>query len=247
MAKYILLNETASTNTYLKSVATTLPSGTVVYTHNQTAGRGQRGNSWEAQPGKNITMSMLIHKPAVPVPLQFYISEAVAVAIVRVLNRYTPGFKVKWPNDIYHGDRKVCGILIEHVLGSVGISYTIIGAGININQTEFLSDAPNPVSLAQLTGEQYDVEALMREVCQEIESFTQFVPEECLQLHDEYMSLLYRGDGGEYPFALPDGTQFQAAIHLVLPDGTLQLRTRDGVISNYLFKEVKHLINQNIL
>lgn len=247
MAKYILLHETASTNTYLKSVAATLPSGTVVYTHNQTAGRGQRGNSWEAQPGKNITMSMLIKKPAVPVALQFYISEAVAVAIARVLNRYTPGFMVKWPNDIYHRDRKVCGILIEHVLGSCGIAHTVIGAGININQTEFLSDAPNPVSLAQLTGEQYDVEALMREVCQEIEGLCQFESQSCLQLHEEFLSLLYRGDGKDYPFALPDGTQFQATIHCVLPDGTLQLRTPDGTISNYLFKEVKHVINHNIL
>lgn len=247
MPRYILLHETASTNTYLKSVASTLPSGTVVYTHNQTAGRGQRGNSWEAEPGKNITMSMLIKNPAVPVAQQFYISEAVAVAIARVLNRYVPGFQVKWPNDIYHRDRKECGILIEHMLAGGGIAHTVIGAGININQTEFLSDAPNPMSLAQLTGEQHDVEAVMHEVCEEIEHLCQFTPQSCQQLHEEFLSMLYRGDGKDYTFALPDGTQFQAAIHNVLPDGTLQLRTPSGTVTSYLFKEVKHVIGNNTL
>ncbi len=243
MPRYILLHDTASTNTYLKRMANILPAGTVVYTHNQTAGRGQKGNSWEAEPGKNITMSMLIKQPAVKAMEQFYISEAVAVAIATVLNRYTPGFVVKWPNDIYHNDRKACGILIEHTLAGGGIAFSILGAGININQTEFVSDAPNPVSLAQLTGTQHDVEEVMREVGNEIERLTQFTPQSCALLHERFLAMLYRNDGKEHPFELPDGTQFQATIHTVLPDGTLQLRTADGTVTGYAFKEVKHVVN----
>lgn len=242
MPRYILLRDVASTNTFLKNMASTLPAGTVIYTHNQTAGRGQKGNSWEAEPGKNITMSMLIKHPAVKVVEQFYISEAVAVAIATVLSRYTPGFKVKWPNDIYHNDRKACGILIEHTIASGGIADSVLGAGININQTEFLSDAPNPVSLAQLTGEQYDVEAVMHEVCDEIERLTQFTPQSCQELHKQFLEMLYRNDGQEHTFELPGGTQFQATIHDVLTDGTLQLRTTDGTVTGYAFKEVKHVI-----
>lgn len=247
MPHYILLNDVASTNTYLKTQAGTLPSGTVVYTHNQTAGRGQKGNSWEAEPGKNITMSMLIKHPAVKAIEQFYISEAVAVAIASVLNRYIPGHVVKWPNDIYHNDRKACGILIEHTLAGGGIAFSILGAGININQTRFLSDAPNPVSLAQLTGKEYDVEAVMHEVSEEIERLAQFTPQSCEALHKQFLGMLYRHDGQEHTFALPDGTQFQAKIHTVLPDGTLQLATADGTITGYAFKEVKHVIGNNTL
>lgn len=247
MPRYILLHDTASTNTYLKRMAAILPADTVVYTHNQTAGRGQKGNSWEAEPGKNITMSMLIKQPAVKAVEQFYISEAVAVAIATVLNRYKPGFVVKWPNDIYHGDKKACGILIEHTLAGGGIADSVLGAGININQTVFVSDAPNPISLAQLTGQQHDVEAVMHEVCDEIERLTRFSPESCRELHERFLGMLYRNDGHDHTFELPDGTQFPATIHTVLPNGTLQLRTPDGAITGYAFKEVKHVIGNNTL
>ena len=247
MPRYILLHETASTNTYLKRMATLLPATTVVYTHSQTAGRGQTGNSWEAEPGKNITMSMLLKDVAVKPCEQFYISEAAAVAIASVLNRYSPGCVVKWPNDIYHHDRKVCGILIEHLLTGSNIGYSIVGAGININQTEFRSDAPNPVSLAQITRQQHEVEAIMHEVCDEIERLTQFTPASCEVLHRTFLEMLYRNDGQPHPFALPDGTRFHASIHSVLPDGTLQLRTPDGTITGYAFKQVRHVINDTAL
>ncbi len=243
MPRYINLHETASTNTYLKRMADILPGGTVVYTHNQTAGRGQAGNSWEAAPGMNITLSMLIKNPAVKAAEQFYLSEAVSVAIATVLNRYTPGFVVKWPNDIYHDDRKVCGILIEHTLAGNEIAHSIVGAGININQTEFKSNAPNPVSLAQLTGERYDVEQVMHEVCDEMERLIQSLPGTCRQLHGQFLDMLYRHDGKAHPFATPDGAQFIATIDTVSPDGMLHLTGEDGVTRTYAFKEVKHIIN----
>ncbi|MDE6431375.1 MAG: biotin--[acetyl-CoA-carboxylase] ligase, partial [Duncaniella sp.] len=116
----------------------------------QTAGRGQRGNSWESAPGKNITMSILLRPEGLHPSRQFVISRAVSLAITGVLRRYMPAsaVRVKWPNDIYVDDRKICGILIENVISSASIRQSVVGIGINVNQRRFLSDAPNPVSMA---------------------------------------------------------------------------------------------------
>lgn len=164
MPQYFQLAEAPSTNTYAKEHASTLPHGAVVYTYCQTAGRGQQGNSWESEPGKNLAFSLLLHRPEIEPQRQFFISEATAVAIVEVLGQYCEGLRIKWPNDIYHvdaqhPDSKLAGILIEQALDTEGIAYTVIGVGININQTEFRSNAPNPVSLKQITGQDYDTDA----------------------------------------------------------------------------------------
>ena len=115
MPNFILLQEVDSTNSYLKRNINLLEPWTVIEAYSQTAGRGQKGNSWEAAPGMNATFSMLISRPRVSVKEQFYISEAVSLAIVDTLEQYATGFSIKWPNDIYHGDNKICGILIEIV------------------------------------------------------------------------------------------------------------------------------------
>lgn len=246
MARYILLHETASTNTYLKRMAHVLPGGTVIYTHCQTAGRGQTGNSWEAQPGKNLTFSLLIKRPPVSPSAQFAISEAVCMAIVDHLHDIVSDLKVKWPNDIYVGDRKLGGILIEHSLEGGAIAHTVIGVGLNVNQRDFVSDAPNPVSLWQLTGKEHDLEAMLRAIAERMESLCRFdLPEhEGLQcLHDRYMKALYRNDGQPHPFVLPDGGTVFAIIHAVKPSGELLLRHDDGSIHSYLFKQIKHKIN----
>ncbi len=153
---YISLPETGSTNTWLKEHADEIPVPAVAVTDHQTSGRGQRGNTWEAEPGKNLTFSMLFKPEGVAPSGQFFISEAVCLGIVDTLRRYLPHpetVKVKWPNDVYAGDRKICGILIEHSLESASaIRHTIAGIGLNVNQKEFHSSAPNPVSMFNLTG-----------------------------------------------------------------------------------------------
>ena len=248
MPQYTLLESTASTNTYLAEHAASLPHGMVVYTHHQTAGRGQKGNSWEAEPGKNLTFSMLLRRPAIAVKQQFAISEAVSLAIAEVAGALVPDVKVKWPNDIYCGDRKLCGILIEHSLEDGAIAHTIAGVGLNVNQLHFCSDAPNPVSLAQITGHQLDLDALLRGVCERIEQLCDFASPDhpgLEALHSRYLQALYRHDGQEHPFALaqPDGQHIEATIHTVEPDGMLVLRHRDGTLHRYAFKEVKHIIS----
>ena len=245
MPRYILLHETASTNTYLARMAAILPSGTVIYTHNQSAGRGQRGNSWEAEPGKNLTFSQLIKDAAVAPAEQFYISEGASLAVVEFLSRYIGDVSIKWPNDIYYRDKKICGMLIEHSLQGNAIKTTIIGIGLNINQAEFRSNAPNPISLLQITGQELDLEKALRDLCELVEKHTDFrgyTPERFAKMHGRYLASLYRNDGEAHEFALPDGTRISATITDVRPDGTLVLTLADGTVAHFAFKEVAFII-----
>lgn len=247
MPNIIILQETASTNDYVKRNAGTLPSGTVIIAVSQTAGRGQKGNSWEAEPGKNVTLSLLLKRPQVDVKKQFAISEAVSLAIVDELENYATGFKIKWPNDIYYGDRKIGGILIEHSLDAQGIEYTIAGVGVNINQQEFVSNAPNPVSLFQITGKTYDMELINSRFSEILERYCNFdgTSEQLDNLHNRYLASLYRYDGEPHSFVSPNGTHFHATIKAVAPDGTLTLcHSSDNSCHNYHFKEVGFVINQ---
>lgn len=245
MPRYILVHETTSTNVYASRVAAILPSGTVIYTPRQTAGRGQRGNSWEMGPDKNLAFTYLLKNPAVAPAKQFYISEAASLAIVDALSVVLPGVTIKWPNDIYYGDRKLAGILIEHSLTSRQISQTLIGIGLNVNQQRFVSDAPNPVSLWQITGEEYDLTELLHGICNRIEQYTEFDQygeSDFAHLHSRYMSHLYRNDGAMHRFALPSGERFDAAIDDVRRDGILTLRHADESMHDYAFKEVAFVI-----
>lgn len=252
MPRYIKLSETKSTNTYLARMASILPGATVIYTYRQTAGRGQKGNSWESEDDKNLSFSYLLKSPAIEPCRQFFISEAVSLAVVDMLSQYVPeGISIKWPNDIYYRDQKICGILIEHTLSGSSIGHSIIGVGININQERFVSDAPNPVSLKNITGDDYDLERLLREVNERIERLTDFSEsdEDALKvLHERYLSRLYRADGEPHEWQLPTGEYFMGVIVDVHPDGLLSIRHSDtGEIGQYYFKEVKHVINKHVL
>lgn len=218
-----------------------LPGGTVIYTPEQTAGRGQRGNSWESETGKNVIFSMLLKTPAVPVSNQFYISEAVSLAVVEVLSQYAGGFTIKWPNDIYYKDLKICGMLIEHSIMGMSINHSILGVGINVNQEKFLSNAPNPVSLIQILGDETSTQEVLHKVCEEIERrclFETYNDTSFEALHKEYLSRLYRKDGELHKFELPDGTVFSAKIADVESSGILVLERENSMQERYAFKEV---------
>ena len=246
MPHYIKVSQTASTNTYLSRLAATLPGGTVIYTPSQTAGRGQKGNSWESEDGKNLTFSLLLKHPPVKARDQFYLSEAAAIAVVEALTAAADdGFTVKWPNDVYWQDKKVCGMLIENSLDGSDIATCIIGIGINVNQEHFVSDAPNPVSLTGITGKEHDLDTLLRQVCSRIETLAADLGNDDVRndLHRRYLAALYRNDGAMHPFEDAAGNRFMASIHGIAPDGTLTLLHEDGTCHDYLFKEVRHIIN----
>ncbi len=239
--KIIRLDEVDSTNSYLTREAQTLQAPVMVVADSQTAGRGQRGNSWESIPGENLTFSVLFRPVEFRAVEQFSISEATALAVVDFLANYGIKATVKWPNDIYVGDKKICGILIQHSLTGCEISYSILGIGVNINQAQFFSDAPNPVSLKQITGQTYNLANMANEISECIERRLGMIYGSDLRmnLHNEFMSNLWRGDGEYYPFIdTASGEKFDAAIDGIALDGVLTLRLGDDSIRSYRFKEV---------
>lgn len=238
------LEEVDSTNSYIEREADKMDAPAMAVARFQTAGHGQRGNGWESGPGQNLTLSVLIRPEKFPASAQFAISEATALAVVDFLNKHGVESKVKWPNDVYVGDRKISGILIKHSLMGSEISHSILGVGININQTHFVSDAPNPVSLTQITGEEYDLAALAAEFARCLEKRLASVHgDRRRELHDEFLRLLWRGDGKPYLFRdTSTGEEMLAAISDVDMQGVLTLRFADDTYRSYLFKEVGFII-----
>ena len=206
----------------------------------QTCGRGQRGNHWESQAGLNLTFSLACHPQGIAPAHQFVLSQAIALAVQESLAQWAEGFTVKWPNDIYWRDRKVSGTLIESDLQGKRIRTCIIGTGINVNQTRFLSDAPNPASLRQILGRPVDREHLLQAVLHAfVRRYRQIQQGQAPALHADYMTRLYRAQG-LHPYADAQGT-FLAEIADILPTGHLILRRQDGRLSRYEFKEVTFL------
>lgn len=242
--RLIWLDEVDSTNSYLERNARDIADTVMIAARKQSAGHGQRGNSWESAPDENLTFSVLYHPKEFKAIEQFAISEATALAVTDMLALHGIDANVKWPNDIYAADRKICGILIKHSLAGKEISHSIIGVGININQTEFLSDAPNPVSLKQLTGENYDLESLAAETAECLNKRLEMIYgiRHRRELHNEFLCRLWRGDGGYYPFRdTASGENFEAVIDCIGTDGLMTLRLHDGSIRSYRFKEVAFL------
>ena len=231
--KVVHIDETDSTNHWLKAHG----EGTMVVVADfQTAGKGCGSNSWESERGQNLTFSMLIHPEALEARAQFRITEVVSVALCNTLERFIyKEVDIKWPNDIYVGDQKICGILIENRLQGSVIKDSIIGIGLNVNQQAFLSDAPNPVSMWQLTGQETNRETLL-------EAFLQAFNEawESETISKAYRQRLYRREG-YHAFCDKDG-RFEAKLRNVLNDGMLVLEDREGQRRNYAFKEIKYII-----
>ena len=236
----IRIERAESTNTWVAQNETVLPSPSLVYCYEQSAGRGQRGNSWESAPGENITASLLFHPADYPANRQFTISEAIALAIADFLKDLGAEAKVKWPNDIYVGDRKICGILVENVVMERNLSRCIAGFGININQKKFYSDAPNPVSLSMITGKDYDVSLLMQKLSDNLETYLAKLAQPEM-LHELFLKKLWRHDGEFYNFYdRVHNQRISAFIQSVDPDGILTLVTSEGESRKFAFKEVEY-------
>ena len=230
--KIIHIEETDSTNRWLKAHG----EGTmVVVADYQTAGKGCGTNSWESERGKNLTFSMLIHPTDIPASQQFRITEVVSVALCEVLEQYIGDVSIKWPNDIYMGDKKICGVLIENRLQGNVIVDSIIGIGLNVNQTEFVSDAPNPVSLRQLLGREIDREALLHDFLETLETVSSSET-----TYSAYRNKLFRM-GKQAVFSDETG-RFEGTIQEVEPDGRLLIKDLSGQARRYAFKEVTFVI-----
>ena len=237
----IKLTDTASTNDYLLALNT--DRDICVVADYQSAGKGMGSNTWESEPGKNLLFSILIHPTWLPVRQQYLLSMAEAVAIVEVLGE---GYEIKWPNDIYFGDRKLSGTRIDVNLHGGQLRDVIIGTGINVNQDVFVSDAPNPISLKNITGKEHDRDTLLRAILERFsyyyntlaDSSSKLSTVNCqLSIKESYHKHLYRRTG-LHTFADEYGT-FRAEIVSVADNGIITLCRTDGTLSHYEFKQLR--------
>ena len=255
MKKRYHLPEVQSTNTYLLDLlaqGTTLPDTTVIYTLRQTAGRGQMGNSWESEMDKNILFSMLLCPTFLPIREQFLLSQICSLGIVEALDelirtQYLQDevkLSIKWPNDIYAGDGKLCGILIENRLMGGTLQHSVLGVGINVNQEKWIGNAPNPVSLKML-GIQTDPLTVLDLVTKHIvELYNAFRDNKEMAnvIRERYMQRLYRKDGYYAYYDPAKDEHFDAEIAGVDAQGPLMLRLPSGEVRSYWFKEVKFVL-----
>ena len=279
--KKLHIDQTPSTNTWLMTHCREedYPNLFTVYTFRQTAGRGQAGNAWESEPGKNLSFSTLVHIHTIEEASR--LNMLVPLAVVRVLTKVKgqrstaqqivrsavqerkvkEEFTIKWPNDIYWGDKKVAGLLNENVIIGNRIAYAVAGIGVNVNQEVFRSDAPNPVSLKQITGQTYELEPMIDAIMAEMEQLLPLL-QDYEALKREYMAHLYRKTGFHLyverevsvkPTAIASTKEvkgqrskvkgsFLAEITDVDKFGRLILRTETGELKTYHFKEIRFVI-----
>ncbi len=192
----IKLNAIDSTNSYLKkrSQKSALENFTVVVAKYQTLGRGQLGTTWVSEQGKNLTFSLLVSFKNFKIQNQFYLSMAVSLGVIYALRHFvTVPLKIKWPNDILAEKDKIAGILIENILKSENINHSIVGIGLNVNQTEFPADIENVTSLIKLSGNNFNNDELLDKIVTSIKKYSCLVEDEKFDiLKQMYLSNLYK-------------------------------------------------------
>ncbi len=239
----IHIDETHSTNSYLAELCNKQRPVelTTVSTEYQTAGRGQRGNSWESEKGQNLLFSLVLYPHFIQIKQQFIISQLVSLAIVESLNSYNGGFCIKWPNDIYWKEKKIAGILIENdIIGNM-LGRCIIGIGLNINQTDFRSDAPNPISLREIIHKKVDKAVILSDILKRISTYLQQLKKgEKEDIKKKYTQYLFRNKG-LHQFKDNSGS-FNASIKHIEDNVQLILEDETGQERMYFFKEVSFII-----
>ena len=243
-----------STNLQAQREISQAEEGTVWTADFQTAGRGQRGNTWESSRSLNLMFTILLRPSFLEAKEQFLISQISALAVVNYLKTKGIDAKIKWPNDIYVGDKKICGILIEHSITGANLSASIIGVGVNLNQTRFDSDAPNPTSLLLQANnlapgdyenlKEYDrKEELTSVLSQIMQLYLQLENGGGEQIKADYLSKMYRL--GEYHKFI-DLTAGEKIIEAKIlgPDnyGCLILETPDGSRNHYAFQQIRYIL-----
>jgi len=239
----IRLQEIDSTNNYARGLIRSkmVSEGTVVLAYSQISGRGQGKNGWESQPGKNLTVSFILCPAFLMPEKQFYLSMVSALAAFDLLSAYSDGFRIKWPNDLYWENKKAGGILIENTFLGNRFEYSIIGFGINLNQDSFISDAPNPVSIKQITCHEVDIDICLANL------------DECLNrwlselkasryglIRQTYLASLFRMK--KWSRYRSGGIIFRGQIVDVDEYGRLMIEHEDEVVHAYAMKEVEFIL-----
>ena len=242
------LDETDSTQEEVRRHILEYDNLSVVAAGFQTAGRGQRGNTWLSGKGENLTFSMLLRFgedgfPSLTASRQFLITKAATLAIASFLDGKGVQCSIKWPNDIYVRDKKICGMLIENILSGNEVSLSVVGIGLNVNQKEFSPSLMNPTSMSLITGLDYDVKDELKELSGFLDEWFRRglgTPREALS--EEYERRLYRKDiFREYSMG-PDGERFQGKIVGVNEEGRLLVVNNKGELKQFAFKEINYII-----
>jgi len=234
------LPECESTNTYASDLSArgNVPEGTVVITKRQFLGRGQRGNTWEAQEGVNLTLSIILYPRFLEPSRQFALSQAISLAVWDLLTFLgIPDAGIKWPNDIMIDEKKVCGILIENQVRGQVFSQAIVGIGLNVNQVEF--KLPKATSIALTTGKQHDLNWVLAELLKRVEGRYLQAKNQASHLAKEYLERLFWKN--ESHMFLSGGHTFAGVIESVDTGGRLLVRREDDRIDSFAAREISYV------
>jgi BirA family biotin operon repressor/biotin-[acetyl-CoA-carboxylase] ligase len=240
--KTLWYDETESTNDLAHAaIINNEYGGTVFAADSQTKGRGQRSNAWESEPSKNLTFSIILYPDFLKVDEQFLLSKAISATITDLLSEYGLQAKIKWPNDIYVGDKKITGILIENNIIGNRVASSIIGVGLNVNQRIFVSDAPNPTSIAMELDREFDRKIMLERLLFLFEKYYDLLAARDFEkLGKYYFDSLYHNDG--FYMYTSGKNKFSAKITGISGIGELLLETENGDRLKFGFKEIAFVI-----
>lgn len=241
--KIIRHEKVSSTNTiaaeFLRNGDTT--EGMVITSLWQEAGKGQQGNSWESEPGKNLLMSVILYPTMVLPEMQFDICRIISLGVFDTLIKRVDSVSIKWPNDIYVKSDKIAGILIENTIMGNSINSSIAGIGLNINQAVFRSNAPNPTSLKIISGNEYDIEIILKDLCGCIEGrYNMLKHGKRKIISDDYKKALFRL--GQWNNFRDKEGEFTGCIEDVRESGLLVVKKKNGKTEEYAFKEIEYIL-----
>ncbi|MBJ6368123.1 biotin--[acetyl-CoA-carboxylase] ligase [Snuella sedimenti] len=236
----IKLNAIDSTNSYLRQLIVTenVVDFTVVIAESQTNGRGQMGTVWESQATKNLTFSVFKDLTGLQLEHPFYISIVTSLALIKTLKSFSiPKLSVKWPNDILSGNKKICGILIENVIKQNVLSASVIGIGLNVNQTTF-DTLPNASSLKEISGIVYDLDEVSYEILKHLKYYFKILKKKKFTvLKNEYEAHLFRKNKPS-TFKNAEGLMFSGFIKHITDSGMLQVLLEDDIVKAFDLKEI---------
>ncbi|HAP00905.1 MAG TPA: biotin--[acetyl-CoA-carboxylase] ligase [Bacteroidetes bacterium] len=237
-----ILNETVSTNMYASLLLQqgNVTEGTIVTAKHQTRGRGYAGTNWESESGKNLLFSIIYKPHFIKAKNQFYLNQAISLGVYDAISLFSKrDLKIKWPNDLLLKGKKICGILIENVVSGEWLQSSVIGIGMNVNQTKFGEGVKGGVSLKSVEKKDFDISKVLEKICEHVEArYLQLRRNELSTLQKDYMKTLFQLEE-EHSYKTAEG-KIKAKIVGINPEGKLLLEYKGGWTA-YGFKEVEYL------